>query len=76
LFTGVSITAGPLQGTIDGALLNQTPSQAEHGLGGAFYFGSAFEETLTVAETIWLTATLDAVIQPQRSRAGGEEGKP
>ncbi len=43
---------------------------------GGVFFGSAFEETLTVAETIWLTATLDAVIQPQRSRAGGEEGKP
>ncbi len=41
MFTGVSITPGPLQGTIESATLNQTPSQAEHGLEGVFILGTS-----------------------------------
>ncbi len=33
---GRSVTPGPPQGTIEGAPSTQTPSQAEHGLGGRF----------------------------------------
>ena len=36
LLPGRSIAPGPLQGTIESAPKNKTPSQAEHGLGGRF----------------------------------------
>ena len=38
---GLVHTPGPPQGTIESATLNQTPSQAEHGLEGVFIFGPA-----------------------------------